>query len=162
MTFARLRHLSLALVFLCVHPDAKADEPVSGVVQGLWFGDSELLKRKVLIVYDDKLVVVTATGGFESGCQFREASGGSPGEVDVNRYDGKKQLGIFEVKRDTLFLLLADPEKPRPSLPAGESLNGKKLRQYTFKRRPTEEGLRVLGKYLSDGSQSSSASRTDV
>ncbi|GAB5402117.1 MAG: hypothetical protein Aurels2KO_03480 [Aureliella sp.] len=157
----RLSFVCIAALVLCVPSISNAQTSTDGKTeavdtqavstQGLWFGASDLLKRKVLLIRDDKLVVITATGAFESDCQFRSKEN-SLGDVDIDRYDGKTQLGIYKIERDQLFLELADPLKARPEKRDVASLDGKRNQQYTFVRRPTEEGLRVLSKYLSQDS----------
>lgn len=144
----RLNVLFLATCLFSVPAFAVASEPSDLRLKGLWFGDVEALNSKVLLISNEEMVVISPLGGFASRCVFRPGNG-PVGQVDIVRFDGKSQLGLYRYDGGKLYLKLADPKEPRPTESDITFPDGTPHWHAVFARQPTEDGLSVLSKYLS-------------
>ncbi len=149
----RLQRLaSLVFIWVVMHSIAGSAEPRLPAIQGVWFGDgAHPLSNYVLMIRDDELVVVSPLGGFVSSFDTGKADHGL-NAIDIQRYDGKTQLGVFQVEESKLRLCLADPGAPRPTIKDVTLADGKPRWHAVFGRRPTDDGIAVLRRYLSSKS----------
>ena len=115
-------------------------------LQGVWFGDGRHpMNRTVLIVDGDKFTIVSPLGAFVS--RFTTNDVPSLNEIDIDRFDGERQMGVFEISEMQLLMKLAEPNQVRPALKDVRLPNGKPHWHTVFRRRPTKEGLEVLAKH---------------
>ncbi len=122
-------------------------------LQGIWFYRSKadqpayLRSSLVLVVQSDRLVVIRSSGAAESVFRTDE------NKINVDRYDGSKQCGLFQVSEDVLRLTLGDPGKPRPAhqgvWKGKKKSKGERHAYYEFHRKPTTKGMEMLSRYLS-------------
>lgn len=123
-------------------------EPNIANVQGFWFGDGiHPLSKKVVLIQDDEFIVISPLGRFASTFVSGETADGLTA-IDIDRYDGKRQLGVYMVDKTKLYLKLADPGEPRPTKKDVTFPSGKPHWHTIFDRRPTQDGLTVLQKDL--------------
>ena len=144
-----LRLVQCLLVMICYSQltSLLLAQSVDTRLQGVWFGDGRHpLNRKVLIVDGEKLVVITPLGAFVS--KFVANDTPFLNEIDIDRFDGGQQLGVYEVSENKLRMKLSEPSKSRPTLDDVRFPNGKPHWHTIFDRRPTPEGLEVLKKHL--------------
>ncbi len=115
-------------------------------LQGIWFGDGpHPLSRTVLVVDGERFIIVSPLGAFVS--EFTTNEDSSLYEIDLDRFDGKRQLGVFELSKNQLWLKLGEPNKSRPSVKDVRFPSGKPHYHTIFKRNPTRSGLDVLAKH---------------
>jgi hypothetical protein len=103
------------------------------------------MSRTVLIVDGEKFTIVSPLGAFVS--RFTTNDVPTLNEIDIDRFDGERQMGVFEVSETQLLIKLAEPNKVRPTLKEVRFPNGKPHWHTVFRRRPTQEGLEVLAKH---------------
>jgi hypothetical protein len=103
------------------------------------------MSRTVLTVDGEKFTIVSPLGAFVS--RFTTNDVPTLNEIDIDRFDGERQMGVFEISESHLLLKLAKPNKDRPTLKDVRFSNGKPHWQTVFRRRPTQEGLEVLAKH---------------
>ncbi len=136
-----------AVVFLSPISIALSADIGSERLQGIWFGDGpHPLSRNVLVVRDDSLVVITPLGAFRSTFTVNDKP--ALAEIDIERYDGRPQLGVYEMDETQLRMELGRPHQPRPTVNDVRFPSDKPHWHTTFSRRPTPEGLAVLQKHL--------------
>lgn len=111
-------------------------------LQGVWFGSSYHAQRIVLVVFDDRLLFIHPMGALESS--FTVNRDAELQEIDIDRYDGMTQLGVFCEDGATLTMTLADPEMKRPTGKTVEKAAGVPHCTVTFTRQVTQTGLRTL------------------
>ena len=142
------RRLCVMAVAMCYSmPCAKlcAENPDIRL-QGVWFGDGRHpMSRTVLIVEGEKFTILSPLGAFVSRFTTNEAP--TLNEIDIDRFDGERQLGVFEISETQLLMKLAEPNNVRPTLKDVRFSNGKPHWHTIFRRRPTQEGLEVLAKH---------------
>ena len=135
-------------VSLAICTPASSAEPNAEDVQGFWFGDgSHPLSKNVLLIQNDEFIVISPLGRFASTCVLGETTDGLTA-IDIDRYDGKHQLGVYMVDKTKLYLKLAAPGESRPTKKVVTFPNGKPHWHTIFDRRPTKDGLTVLHKDL--------------
>lgn len=117
-------------------------------LQGIWFGDGQHpMSRTVLIVDGEKFTIVSPLGAFVS--KFSSNDTPTLNEIDIDRFDGGRQLGVFEISETHLRMKLSEPNQARPTPEDVRFPSGKPHWHTVFRRRPTQEGLGVLAKYSS-------------
>lgn len=148
ISMTKVRLLWVIAVAMCYSlPCTKlfAENPDT-LLQGVWFGDGRHpMSRTVLIVDGEKFTIVSPLGAFVS--RFTTNDVPTLNEIDIDRFDGERQMGVFEISESHLLLKLAKPNKDRPTLKDVRFSNGKPHWQTVFRRRPTQEGLEVLAKH---------------
>lgn len=128
----------LSVKLFAEKPDAR--------LQGVWFGDGRHpMSRTILIVDGEKLTIVSPLGAYVS--RFTTNDVPNLNEIDIDRFDGERQLGVFEISETQLLLKLAEPNNVRPTINDVRLSNGKPHWHTVFRRRPTQEGLEVLAKH---------------
>lgn len=116
-------------------------------LQGVWFGDGlHPMNRKVLIVDGDQFTIVSPLGSFVSKYKTNRLQ--PLNEIDIVRYDGEQQLGVFELQDTHLLIAFSEPNHLRPELKDVRFADGKGHWHTKFRRRPTPEGLEVLAKHM--------------
>lgn len=134
--------------------DARADEPHDAALDGIWFCDvvngyeAYRARRSVLVVRDNDFVIVTLTGVTKSTFStVRE-------DIDIERYDGRSQLGVYHIDGSVLHLSLGDAGGVRPAHYGHKRGEIQQVRSphshYQFTRVPTPEGLEILRTSLND------------
>jgi hypothetical protein len=138
---------SIALVICCsMGSSMLLAADTDSRLQGVWFGDGQHpLSRTVLIVDGEKFTIISPLGAFVSTFSSNEA--GALSEIDIDRFDGERQLGVFEISEMQLRLKLNQPNQARPTLKDVRLPNGQPHWHTVFRRRPTQEGLEVLAKH---------------
>jgi hypothetical protein len=141
-------------VSLFVCQQTEANDTIDPDVQGIWFCKkvngmaNYQANRCVLIQRENEFVLITGTGVTQSTAETGQ------GKMNISRYDGKTQQGIYQVDGSDLWLTLGDPEKERPrhfGHKRGElKVSSKTHSHYLFSRLPTPDGLAVLRHALDD------------
>ncbi len=122
-------------------------------MQGIWFGSgAHPMSRTVLIVDAEKFTIVSPLGVYVSKYTIDDTP--SLVAIDIDRFDGAKQLGVIELTDNELRLKLNDPNQPRPKLQEVRFPSGKPHWHTVFQRRATRDGLEVLSKHNLDASES--------
>jgi hypothetical protein len=115
-------------------------------MEGVWFGSgAHPMSRTVLIIDAEKFTIVSPLGVYVSKYTIDDTS--SLVAIDIDRFDGAKQLGVIEITDNELRLKLNDPNQPRPKLQDVRFPNGKPHWHTVFQRRATKDGLEVLSKH---------------
>ncbi len=104
------------------------------------------MNRTILIVDGGKFTILLPMGAFES--KYTAKQQGSRNEIDINRFDGASQLGVFDVSESQLLMNLSKPDGSRPALTDFRLRDGSQHWHTKFRRRPTQEGLEVLTKHI--------------
>ncbi|TWT38219.1 hypothetical protein KOR34_31880 [Posidoniimonas corsicana] len=148
MTTPSMQLFSCVVISIALCPTTGLAERNADQLQGLWFGDGRHpFSGYVLLVRDHEFVVMSPLGEFRSRFeQARAVDGVTP--IDIERYDGKRQLGIYKLDGAKLYLELARPGRPRPTVASVTLEDGTQRWGATFDRRPTQDGLSVLHKNL--------------
>ena len=131
-----------------------ADEPSDAALDGIWFCKTVngmktyRGRRSILIVRGTDFVMVNGTGVAKSVFTIDEH------EIDIERFDGRSQPGIYHVDGTTLFLSLGDADGVRPKHYGHKRGEAQKTQpphsHYRFTRSPTPEGLEILRTALND------------
>jgi hypothetical protein len=115
-------------------------------MEGVWFGSGvHPMSRTVLIVDAEKFTIVSPLGVYVSKYTIDDTS--SLVAIDIDRFDGAKQLGVIEITDNELRLKLNDPNEPRPKLQDVRFPSGKPHWHTVFQRKATKDGLEVLSKH---------------
>jgi hypothetical protein len=115
-------------------------------MEGVWFGSgAHPMSRTVLIVDAEKFTIVSPLGVYVSKFTIDDTS--SLVAINIDRFDGAKQLGVIELTDKELRLKLNDPNQPRPTLQDVRFPGGKPHWHTVFQRRATRDGLEVLSKH---------------
>ncbi len=145
----RISYVILALLFFSLDAFVIAGEPNKALMQGVWFGDGiHPLNRYVLIIDDNDFVLITPLGSFKSTFDVNDQ--GNLNGIDIDRYDGDRQLGLYKIDKTKIYLKFADPSKPRPTTADVTFSSGKPHWHTIFDRKPTPEGLEVLQKHFTE------------
>lgn len=116
-------------------------------LQGIWFGDGQHpMSRHVLVVEGEEFTVVSPQGVFVS--KFKTNDSPVLAEIDIERFDGGRQLGVFELSDTELRLKLNGPNQARPTVRDVRFPSGKPHWHAVFLRRPSHDGLEVLTKHI--------------
>lgn len=164
MIFLRNRFLSCVFISIVLHSLAGSAEPQAHELQGIWFGDgSHPVSKYVLIVQNDEFIVMSPMGRYASKFVSGEIIDGLTA-IDIERYDGKQQLGVYQVDKTKLYLNLAPIGAPRPTKVDAPFASDKSHWRTVLDRRPTPDGLAVLHKSLSKelGLQNNKALLTSI
>ena len=144
---SRLIHCIFLSLALC--SVASSAEPYATEIQGFWFGDgTHPFSKNVLLVQNDEFIVISPLGRFTSRFASGHIADGLTA-IDIERYDGTRQLGVYKVDKAKLYLKLADPGDARPTIADVTYPSGKPHWHTIFDRRPTQNGLIVLHKDVS-------------
>ena len=143
------------VLLFCLPNCLFAAEPTDPAIQGLWFCTDvnglpvNHARRTVLLVRDTEFVLLSSMGVSLSSATYNRNAEYST--IDIDRYDGATQLGVYETDGASLRMTLSDPDQKRPD--HLRSTAGKVTiphSHYTFSRLPTSEGADVLRRVLSD------------
>ena len=148
ISMTKVRLLCVIVVAMCCFmPSTKLfAENLDTRLQGVWFGDGRHpMSRTVLIVDGEKFTIVSPLGAFVSRFTINDVP--ALNEIDIDRFDGQRQMGVFEISDTQLLLKLAEPNQVRPTLKDVRFPNGKPHWHSVFRRRPTQEGLEVLARH---------------
>jgi hypothetical protein len=143
--------ISWILVSACFIPVfAYAAEGTDSTIEGLWFGRKvngrgiNGIIRTVLLIQEDRFIVLSPIAVSNSNLRCSPQAGLS--EIDIDRFDGQQQRGVYCVVGSELQMTLAKPNLQRPTGDSVEKAGGVPHSYYVFQRVPTEEGLEVLRK----------------
>ena len=137
----------VALLFLTLESVSAFEADGDPRIQGVWFGDGiHPMSRHVLIVSGDQFTIISPLGVFASKYSTKQLE--PLNEIDLIRFDGDRQAGVFEVPATQLFIQLGEPNGSRPALKDVRHPDGSGHWHTKFKRRPTQEGLDVLTRHL--------------
>jgi hypothetical protein len=121
-----------------VCPAESADDKTAPL-QGVWFGTGSA-QRIVLVIRDQKMMFIHPTGPAESSFRLTADNG-----IEIDRFDGKRQIGVYRSDESTLLMALANPgDHMRPAsvrvTKSGKAGHGTTM----FTRKVTPEGLQTL------------------
>lgn len=132
----------------------RSDEPRDAALSGIWFCDTVngyeayRARRSVLVVRNNDFVMVTGTGVTKSTFTTDQQA------INIERYDGRSQPGIYYLEGTTLHLSLGDADGVRPTHYGHKRGETRKTQpphsHYLFTRLPTPEGLEILRAALND------------
>lgn len=134
--------------------EVRSEEAVAPELHGIWFctsvngHPSYRALRTVLMMRGNEFLLVTSTGMTKSSATTNESN------IDIVRYEGKSQQGIFRIEANHLWMTLADPGGARPTHMGhkkGEvQIVNPPHSHFHFQRSPTIEGLAMLRAALND------------
>ena len=125
---------------------ANPTDPFAEQLQGVWFGDgNHPLNQNVVIIQNNRLTVVSPVGVFTS--TFTVVRGDAINQIDIDRYDGEQQLGLYKIDEFRLYLKLSRPNEPRPTIKDVTTASGKPHWHTVLKRQPTRRGLEVFERH---------------
>ena len=150
-----MRNILLLLLTAFSSPTyVSADETRDAALDGIWFCDTVngyeayRARRSVLVVRGSDFVMVTGAGVSKSAFATDQQ------DIDIERYDGRSQPGIYQIDGTTLHLSLGDADGVRPSHHGHKRGEIRKSQpphsHYRFVRSPTPEGFEILRAALND------------
>jgi hypothetical protein len=119
---------------------------IDAELQGVWFGTS-FSYRTVMIIDGNRMICINPLGECESSITIKKTE--PINEIDISRFDGKQQLGVYSIEIGNLTLALTDPGIPkRPTGKTAKDAGRNPNTRAIFTRRPTLEGLEAIRTYL--------------
>lgn len=134
---------TLLLLFLphCVSAQDSNFESMHGVWFGSTIGGQPVgnALRTILIVTEMEIHFASDTGVATATVSTRASN--EVQQIDVIRDSKEVQRGTFKLRRDHLYLTLANPGQDRP---IGDGASNVQHAHYVFTRLPTVQGIEVL------------------
>lgn len=116
-----------------------AEEDFFAPMQGVWFGTKDT-HRFILVISSDRMLFIHPTGATASTFRL------SADEIDIDRFDGAEQFGVYRVDGNKLTLTLADPGlQIRPGAVGTVANRSGDFDTAIFSRAITEGALTTIG-----------------